>query len=339
MIDDSSVSRDLLTYILETDPRLKVIGYAENGEEALNGLKYQTADVITMDINMPIIDGFETTRRIMQTKPIPIVIVSSSYNRDESEKSFLAIEAGALAIIQKPQGIYDHSLILELLEIIHTISGSKLITRRKGLSNSTSLLPKSREQNLHAYPISAIAIGASLGGPIAVQKILSSLPSNIPVPILLVQHISKGFTQGFADWLQKSSNLRIKIAEHREFAQPGCVYIAPDENYMTILEGNIIALESIPKDDPKPGIGKLFLSMAKAYGPRAIGVILTGMGKDGAAELLDMRQRGALTIAQDESSCVLFGMPKEAIQLGAAKLVLPLDEIAETLMKVIKHPV
>lgn len=352
IVDDSPLARDLLTYIIEKDPSLKIIGFAENGEEALVWLKYQTPDVITMDIMMPVLDGFDTTRRIMQTKPTPIVIVSSGYNHEDWEKSFMAIEAGALAIIQKPQGIYDNPLINELLETIHLIAGSKLITRRKSDSRvKLDSIPSKNEfttiENgsshqaskgpIHHSPIQGIAIGASLGGPMAVEKIISSLPENLPVPIFVVQHISIGFTKGFAEWLQRSSKLKVKLAENLEQAVPGCVYVAPDACFMTIHPHNIIKLESMPADNVKFGIGKLFESMAKTYGENSIGVILTGMGKDGSTELLEMYKNGALTIAQNEESCVLFGMPKEAIRIGAAGLVLHLDNIAETLVQAIQE--
>lgn len=342
MVDDSQVARDLLTYVFETDPNLTIIGYAENGEEALKWLKYQTPDVITMDITMPGLDGFKTTRRIMQMKPTPIVIISSGYNQEDQDKSFLAIEAGALAIIEKPQGIHDARLIHDLLETIHTISGSKLISHQQQMISKPVSPPSiSRaysEQTEHTHHISAIAIGASLGGPIAVEKILSQLPADFPVPIFLVQHISKGFTKGFAVWLQKTSKLSIKLANNGEHALPGYVYIAPDGATMTIQAGNMISISNDDKMHLQPSVGKLFQSIAQIHGPHAIGVLLTGMGKDGAAELLQMRKKGAFTIAQDEESCVIFGMPKEAIKIGAAKQILHLDQIAETLQRLSNNP-
>lgn len=333
MVDDSPVARDLLTYVLETDPALQIIGYAQNGEEALQWLKYQTPDVITMDITMPLMDGFAATRRIMQIKPTPIVIVSSYYDYQDSEKSFQAMQAGALAIMQKPQGIHDRYLIKELLETIHLIHGCKLVTRRLQPLEQTLAQDNPPLTEIHGEPILAIGIGASLGGPVAVEKILSALPSTLPVPIFLVQHISLGFTKGLADWLQKSCKLKIKIATDGEVAQAGCVYLPPDGYFMHVKKDNLIKLVPQGIDDHRPGIGQLFQSMAHVYGPRAIGIILTGMGKDGAAELLMMREKGAFTIAQDEESCVLFGMPKEAIKLGAAKQILPLEKISETILR------
>ncbi len=340
IVDDSEVAREMLTFILELDPKIKVIGWGKNGEEALRWLKKGIPDVITMDINMPILDGFETTRCIMETHPIPIVIVSSGYNAEYTENSFKAIAAGALAILEKPHGIKDEQNILELLHTIHMISGVKLIRRYpKKIKKEPSIIPASKNSSeciLHTHNITAIAIGASLGGPLAVEKILSSLPRSLPVPIFLVQHISNGFTQGFANWLQKSSNLNIKVAKDNELALPGHVYIAPDRLHMTVKKGGIIALHDGAPEPLKPSIGKLFRSVAEIYGSHAIGVILTGMGKDGAQDLLLMREKGALTIAQDEKSCIMFGMPKEAILLGAAKYILPLEVIPEALLNLIE---
>jgi two-component system chemotaxis response regulator CheB len=185
------------------------------------------------------------------------------------------------------------------------------------------------------HTIEAIAIGASLGGPIAVEKILSLLPAALPVPIFLVQHISDGFTKGFADWLQRSSHLIVKLAENGEIPKAGTVYIPPDGYHMKITDSRTIALHFKGKTPGEYGIGQLFGSMAMAYGAHAIGVLLTGMGRDGAEGLLEMRHRGAATIAEDESSCVIFGMPKEAIKIGAAQFILHIDKIPEQILRLI----
>lgn len=337
LVDDSPVARDLLGYILEGDPAIKIIGYAQNGEEALMWLKYQTPDVITMDINMPLLGGFETTRRIMQIKPVPIVIISSHYTNESLAKQFEALEAGALAILPKPQGIHDKLLIQEILDTIHMVAGTKLITRRPVKNEKLSVSPaKPPLDSGKQHHFEAVAIGASLGGPNAIEKILSSLPANFPVPIFMAQHISKGFIRGFVDWLQKSSRLQLRIPHPDEIALPGKVYIAPDSFHMTVNKNNVIALEPAERAS-KPAISKLFKSMAQTYGAQAIGVLLTGMGDDGAVELLEMKQKGAFTIAQNEESCILFGMPKEAIALGGATQVLPLEDIAEAIVHLVEQ--
>lgn len=336
VVDDSAVSRELLKYIIEEDPQLKVIGMVESGEKALQFLKDHKPDVITMDIVMPGMDGFEVTRRIMETRPVPILIISGVYSCDDVAKTFQSIEAGALAILEKPQGVQAQHYMEESEEIratIKSISEIKLITR----FNKTSLSASKgiSEDDLESYQ--AVAIGGSLGGPQALHQIFSQLPADFAAPIFIVQHISDGFVQGLVNWLNTISALKIKVAEHQEIALPGHVYIAPCKFHMEIKPGNKILLtDEFSQDLLKPSVARLFRSMAETYGRQAIGVLLTGMGRDGAEELLLMKNCGAYTIAQDENSCVLFGMPKEAIQLGAAKNILPLDEIAPMLEKLVK---
>lgn len=329
IVDDSRVACDLLTYIIESDPELKVIKVAKSGEEALDWLKGESVDVITMDLQMPGMNGFEVTRRIMETKPIPIVIITSAYTTANTEMAFRAIEAGALAILEKPKGGSNEKYGFQVKEIIHTlkmISEVKLV--RKWGTKPAQKFPLPIKEKKGAE-IRAVAIGASLGGPPAIAEILSNLPFSFPVPILIVQHISAGFIEGFIKWLQRGCSLPIHLATQGVKALPGHVYIAPDHYHMEIKKDNIIFLSSA---STQPSIGRLFLSMAYTHGSHGLGVILTGMGRDGAHELLIMKQHGACTIAQDESSSIMFGMPKEAIALGAAQLVLPLHKIAPALI-------
>lgn len=346
IVDDSPAFRKLLAHIIESSPHLKVIGFAENGEEALKFLQKETPDVITMDIIMPKMDGFETTRRIMQFKPIPIIIISANYSKEDIDKSFKALDAGALAIMEKPVGRADkryNIMAQSIIESIHVIAEIKFITQSRSSllkktdeiskGKSTPLLPKTRP----SLEIDIIGIGASLGGPQAISHILSELPTSFPVPILIVQHISTGFTQGFVDWMQTMTDLKVKLATDREKILPGYVYIAPEDFHMEAAKEHLIRLVNAPaKGILKPAVSHLFRSLAINYGPHSLGVILTGMGQDGAEELLLMRKSGAITIAQDKESCFMFGMPKEAIQMGAVTLVLPLSHIAMTLKRLVQ---
>ncbi len=340
VVDDSSVARELLTFIIDSDPQLKVIGYANDGEAALKFLEHETPDVITMDIFMPKLDGFETTRRIMETHPIPIIIISAGYDSSQVEKSFRAINAGALAILPKPAGPGDplYSIVAqEIVETIKVAHGVKLIKRRPQFASPPVYNPERSadgyiETNIvSGCSIKAIAIGASLGGPPALAAILSELSPSFPVPIFIVQHIAVGFAQGFADWLDTMTNLNVVLAKNHEQAKPGWVYVAPETHHMEVTADNAIAYIEHNKEHLFPSVAHLFRSMAYAHGPRGVGVILTGMGKDGAAELLLMKKQGAFTIAQDEESCVMFGMPKEAIAIGAATRVVPIQKIASLL--------
>lgn len=338
IVDDSRTARELLTHIIESDPELKVVGYAEDGEKALQWLRNETCDVITMDIHMPHINGFEVTQKIMETKPIPTVIISSGYTPTDNLMAFKALEVGALVILEKPAGLGDamyHQKAQEIVETIKMISGIVVLTRRhkKSIDNS-KILPMVSELKRE---IKAIGIGASLGGPLAIAQILENLPSSFPVPLFIVQHIAAGFSKDFIRWLQERSALRICIAKDGEIAQPGCVYVAADKCQMEIKHGNLISLDHNPTSEIQPSVGHLFKSLALTYGPHCIGVILTGMGRDGAAELLLMKQKGAYTIAQNEESCLMFGMPKEAIAIEAASQILPLNEIAHSLISLVSN--
>lgn len=334
IVDDSRVSREMLSHIFESDPDLKVIETASNGEDALHWLKTNSPDVITMDILMPNIDGFEVTRRVMETKPIPIVIISAAYSPQDSIQAFRAMEAGALAIIPKPSGFGDTEYLQktkEIIDTVKTIADIKLVKRRVRASVPGQNKQQQLIQSEVIGPVEAVAIGASLGGPAAISVIISQLPASFPVPIFIVQHIARGFTPGLVSWLQGYTVLPVHLAEQDLQAQPGCIYVAPDGYHMEIKNGGIINLTSTPDDGLRPSVGRLFKSMAETYGARAIGVILTGMGKDGAKELFHMRKAGAQTIAQDADSCIVFGMPQEAIALGAAQHIIPLNMIAEAL--------
>lgn len=333
VVDDSRVARELLTHVIESDPKLKVVGCAEDGEQALQWLRTESCDVITMDIHMPHLNGFEVTQRIMESKPLPTVIVSAGYTSGDNGLAFRAIEAGALAILEKPMGLGDVNYVRKAKEIVHTIkmiSGIKVVTRhhKPSVERLTPLFPKKIVEHTE---IKAVGIGASLGGPLAIAKILEELPFSFPVPIFIVQHIAAGFSEDFIIWLQERSQLRIYLAKNKETAKPGCVYIAADACQMEIKNEGVISLDYTNTSGIQPSVGHLFKSLADVYGPHCIGVILTGMGRDGAAELLVMKKRGAYTIAQDEESCLMFGMPKEAILLGAACQVLPLNMIASAL--------
>lgn len=337
IVDDSRVSRDLLTHIIEKDPELRVVGVAEDGFSALRWLNIHTPDVITMDIQMPAINGFEVTRRIMETKPIPVVIITSTFTSSNADMAFHAMEAGALAILEKPTGYGESNYYLKEQEIINTIkivADIKLIKKR--IIGKIVDTPVSFQLDDNIQEIKAIAIGASLGGPPAIAEILSRLPSSFPVPIFIVQHIAAGFVDGFIKWLQERCQLPIKLAANNENALPGYVYIAPDKYHMEVTKENSILLDSFSSQNPQPSVGRLFRSMANAYGPHCVGVILTGMGRDGAQDLLLMKQRGAYTIAQDEQSCVMFGMPREAIEIGAVRKVLSLDKIATALIYLVR---
>lgn len=347
IVDDSMVASELLAYIINSDPDLKVIGCVENGEKALEFIRHNKPDVITMDIIMPKMDGFEATRRIMATTPIPIIIVSSIYKKENVEKSFQAMEAGAIEILEKPRGFQDpyyQDLATSLVKTIKIVAGTKLVTRKFVTSGEKSVheaTPRTNHQDSSwTGKAEVVAIGSSLGGPQALNTIFSGLSSSFPVPILVVQHISSGFTQGFVDWLSESCSLEISLAKNKEIALPGHVYVAPDNVHLEIDKKNVMHLvDAPPEAGLRPAASRLFRSVANVFGSNGIGIILTGMGRDGVEDLLLLKQKGGMTIAQSQESCLMYGMPKEAIAIGAARQVVHLDQIANTLKKLVsKYP-
>jgi two-component system chemotaxis response regulator CheB len=341
VVDDSRVIRDYLVYLLESDPEIHVMGTADSGEAALEFLAEHRPDAILMDIHMPGIDGFETTRRIMSSSPVPIVVCTASTQFDQVNTAMRALEAGALAVLKKPKGLGDPDAEAEGIAIIRTLkvmSEVKLVRRW----DRPPTPPPAAAGPIPCEPIghdaAVVAIGASIGGPPAISQILSRLSPAFAVPILVVQHIAAGFTDGFAGWLATASGLPVHVAQDGETPLPGHVYVAGDDRHLRVgPRGELQTSRDAPCNGLRPSVGALFRSVDERFGRRAVGVLLTGMGRDGADELKLMADRGALTVAQDEESCVVFGMPAEAIRLGAARLVLPPGKIAELLTTVVRR--
>jgi len=335
VVEDSPVARELLVHILGCDTKIHVAGTASNGDEALEAVERLEPDVITMDIYMPGMDGFEATRRIMETHPTPIVIVTGNKIAKEISMAMHAMEAGALAVVQKPSGIGHPDYEAEAAEFVQTvklISEVKMVRRWGHLRQKTMFQPKVSVKFNKPDNIKLAAIGVSTGGPPVLQTILSSLPKNLRYPVLIVQHMMAGFIEGFVEWLNQTSSLPVHVARHGEHPLPGHVYVAPDGFQMNVEIGGRISLKKdIPEYSLCPSVSFLFRSVAEVFGNKAVGILLTGMGKDGAKELKLMREKGAITIAQDKESSVIHGMPGEAINLDAAMYVLPPEKIAAVL--------
>lgn len=338
--EDSIVIQEFLKNILESDPDIQVIGTADDGEKAIEAVRKSRPDVVTMDINMPYLNGFDATRRIMETNPTPIVIVSGEWDTKHVETTFRAMEAGALACVARPSGIGHPDSAASMEELIRTVksmSEVKVIKRwprvqKKGTGSlnketcaAETAIPLGRE-------IKVVAIGASVGGPIALQTILAAIPSDFNAPIVIVQHISAGFTQGLVEWLSMTSAIPVHLGRHGEKILPGHAYVAPEHLQMKVMKDGVISLsEDDPQDGLRPSVSCLFRSIADVYGKNAAGVLLTGMGRDGAQELRLMKDKGAVTIVQNEETSVVFGMPGEALRVGGAAYVLPLEAIAQML--------
>jgi len=326
VVEDSAVVREFLIHVLSSDPGIRIVGIARDGEEALDAVRRHRPDVVTMDIHMPKMDGLEATRRIMETDPTPIVIVSGSRDTDELALTFEAIEAGALALQSRPAGI-GHALheatARALVQTVKLMSEVKVV-RRWPRVRPDARTARPAETGLRApATMRVVAIGASTGGPPVLQSILAGLPKTFPVPLLIVQHMAVGFIHGFAGWLAHSIDLPIRVAADGDRLLPGHVYLAPDDHQMKVdRQGRVALTKDAPENGLRPSVSCLFRSVADVYGGGAVAGLLTGMGRDGAEELRVLREKGAITFAQDKESSVVHGMPGEAIRLDAAMQVL-----------------
>ncbi len=327
--EDSAVTREHLVYLLHQDAGLRVVGTARDGLEAVEQAERLRPDVILMDVHMPRMNGYEATRRIMERIPTPIVMVSASSSRDEAAAAFEAIKAGALTVMDKPGAPDrpDHAEVARrLVETVKLMAEVKVVRRWPRRERPVPPPPPLTNAD---RKVQLIAIGASTGGPAVVAEILGALPAGLAAPILVVQHIAPGFSTGLAEWLGQRTRLAVKLAEPGEPARPGMVYLAPDGSQMGITKDGRIRLTKEPAEGGFcPSVTHLFESVADAYGRAAAGILLTGMGRDGAAGLRKLLGAGAVTIAQDEETSVVFGMPGEAIRLGAAEYVLAPAQIA-----------
>ena len=328
VVDDSALMRRVLCDIINSDERFKVVDEANNGLVALNLLQQNTYDAVVLDVNMPKMDGIEFLRKLMPQHPMPVVMVSSL-----NSKVFDALKAGAVDFVNKPSGLTKEQL--------GDFIKNELVTKIKIASTvKISNLKKTKfDENKHGqqevgsiYNKKVLAIGASTGGTEAIYSVLMGLNSDVP-GIVITQHMPPGFTKMFADRLNNQTKLHVKEAATGDFIKPGHVLIAPGDKQMKVVKiGDMYKVECF--NGPKvsghcPSVDVLFESVAQACKGDAMGVILTGMGADGAKGLLKMKQAGAYTIGQDESSCIVYGMPKVAMELGAVGCQVSLDKIPE----------
>jgi two-component system chemotaxis response regulator CheB len=337
VIEDSLTVRKRIVEMLSERDEFEVVGEAEDGKVGIELCQSLRPDVVTLDMMMPIMTGLAATEYIMAYCPTPILIVSSSTNRGELFRTYEALAAGALDVMEKPSsGEPDGAWENKLASTLRLISRIKVITHpraRLGLQRQRQEEPKLSNSQTGAFRL--IAMGASTGGPGAVRQLLRGLPSDFPLPILLVIHLDKAFSTAFAEWLDGESPLRVAFAKDGErLSEPGQgrVYMAPPDQHLMLRDGRLWLDNAAERHSCRPSVDVLFESVAKETGKSAIACLLTGMGRDGAAGLLMLRQTGALTVAQDEASSVVYGMPREAALLGAAAKVLPLDQMAPSII-------
>lgn len=334
IVEDSSVVAMLLKAIFQQEPDMQVVGHARNGREGVQMAHELKPDLITMDIRMPLMDGFEATRMIMADNPIPIVVVSSSVDDEELRITFRAIEEGALAVMEKPRG-FTHpdfeTIRRDLLDTVRAMSQVKMFRRHKfERPSDVDIYETAIHQRTKAYEL--LAIGCSTGGPQVLHQIFSLLPIGFPVPIVVTQHISKGFIGGLVAWLAGNTLLNVKLAEQGENLRAGTIYFAPDDRHLLVARSPSGLTVNLNQDAPyngfRPSVSQMFNSIARTCQYHGIGALLTGMGADGADGLLSMRSAGSHTVVQDEQSAVVYGMPGAAIALDAVDQVVMLDRMS-----------
>jgi two-component system chemotaxis response regulator CheB len=358
VVDDSLVVRDYLAHILGADPGMEVVGFASNGKQAVERNLELEPDVITMDIHMPVMDGVEATRQIMQQRPVPIVVVSVDFDPSDLKGAFSAMKAGAVHSIRKPRnpGHPEASADQQALcEAVRAMSEVRVVRRRPprspapphtgpssrstssiasiaghptssaGSSRGASLGSKSRPRR----PTRLAAIGASTGGPPVIERLLRQIPTDLGYPIVIVQHIAAGFLPGMVRWLDQQLPIPVRIAKNSQLLEPGSVYFAPEDAHLSLSPFGRTRLHpgSPPEHKNRPSVSWLFRSVAEVVGPAAVGVLLTGMGEDGSAELGLIREQGGLTLAQDQASSAVWGMPGRAVELGSVDLQLDPEAI------------
>ncbi|TAN48675.1 MAG: chemotaxis-specific protein-glutamate methyltransferase CheB [Methylococcaceae bacterium] len=334
IVDDSPLVRDMLADILMSDSGISVVGMAKNGLEAISLTQSLKPDVVAMDITMPVMDGLEAIEKIMSTTPVPILVIS---DLDHSKIAFSALSKGALEVYQKASA--SEAMAKELIAKVKLLAKVKVIRHispNNGRGSGRSVkLPEPPKASSQSFQV--VAIASSTGGPRALAQIFSSLNEAFPVPIVVAQHMNDGFVQGLVDWLNGVSPIKVKFAADGELLRAGCAYFAPAGTHITVNAKGRVILQARAADDLfHPSCNQLLVSVGKAFGAYGVGIILTGMGDDGVEGIRCIREQGGYTIAQDEASSVVYGMPRVAIEQGVVDWVSPIGEIAGLLKQRIR---
>jgi two-component system, chemotaxis family, protein-glutamate methylesterase/glutaminase len=346
IVEDSAVVRQLLEHIIGGDPRLEIVAVATSAEEALEILQHISPDIISLDIRLPGMNGFEATRRIMRDKPTPIVVCSASVEAEDLKITMTALRAGALAVVEKPVGTTrdDYERIARTLCTQLAIMSEVKVVRQRGFTAAASRTSRkdvqrhtarSSARETHGTPLRVLGIGASTGGPNAVVQVLTDLGPRFPLPVLLVQHMMPSFLAGFASWLESVTPFRAVIARNGEIVVSGTVYLAPPDYHLQLEADRIRLTQDPPASLQRPSATVMFQSMARTLGDSGLGILLTGMGDDGADGLLELRRAGGYTVAEHESTAVVYGMPRAAVDRGAACDCLPLNDIAPRIRELV----
>lgn len=332
LVDDSQSVRAVLRRFFSKTPDIQVAGEAEDGEQAVRAVLDVQPHVVVMDIQMPIVDGYVAIEQIMGVRPTPIIVLSSRATRNQMQTAFEAIRRGALEVLPKPEDTASWQQLAESLpETVRAVAQVQARPKPRSRRSRTPVPPFAGPQALRW-----VAIGASTGGPAAIRDFFEEVPAEPPVSFLVVQHIASGFELGFADWLNKEFPFDVRLARDGDRPRPGAVRIAPGGSHLLLEPGGVLHLDTHTpaRRGHRPSVDELFLSCAESCPGEVAGVLLTGMGSDGVEGLLALRKAGGLTMAQDEASSIIFGMPRVALEKGAAEVSLPPRALARTLTRV-----
>lgn len=332
--DDSALIRSMLKAAVESQSDMRVVGLASDPLMARDLIKATNPDVMTLDIEMPKMDGLDFLEKVMRLRPMPVVMISS-LTQSGSEATIRALELGAVDVVAKPRANDSSAFAASAQDICEKIRTAYKARVRRVSAPTHTPVGQGTQLPARASSDRVVCIGASTGGTEAIREVLTRLPGQCP-PVMLVQHMPEMFTGSFANRLDSLSALRVKEAEHGEMLKPGHAYLAPGHSHLLLARRGGSYYCELSKADPvnrhRPSVDVLFESVAAQFGGGALGVLLTGMGKDGARGLLAMRNAGSWTLAQDEASCVVYGMPREAALIGAAAEVAPLNDIARRIV-------
>lgn len=340
--DDSAVSRKLFQRIISMAEGFEVIGVARDGSEAIEKVLLLKPDVVSMDINMPNTDGIEATKKIMNASSLPIIIVSSLYNKHEKDLAVKALAAGAVHIMSKPHGI-THPLFEKdcknYIRMLKIMSEVKVVSRKDRTAKAGSVfIPAGKRFSPQRIRPEIVVIGSSAGGPQVLKILLENIPQSFPLPVVIVQHMEKSFSTSFNSWLNTYSNMPVSIARNGEEVLGGNVYIAPGGNHLEFRQKGVLSIfpEIENSKGHTPSVARMFKSVMNIYKDKTLAIMLSGMGRDGSDEMLQLRETGAYTIAQSQSSCLVFGMPGEVVKKGGACVSLNPEEIIEELKNLVK---
>ncbi len=332
VVDDSSFMRKILTDILSRDPGICVVGQGRDGADALVKLELLKPDVITLDIEMPNLDGFGALKEILNRRPTPVVMLSS-LTQEGAEATMRCLELGAVDFIGKPSGSISldiEKIAGEIISKVKSAAGARVHTKQQMHIQS----PQAYHKPGGHEKISVLAIGSSTGGPRALQQVVPMLPADLGIPIVIVQHMPAGFTASLAQRLEKSSGFIVREAVDGDRLKAGVILVAPGGSHLVFDNGGVARLTNEPPiHGVRPAVDVTMLSLLRVYGPHLLAVLLTGMGKDGARALKQVTDAGGLTFGEDESTCVVFGMPKAAFDLGGVSCLLPLSQIAPAITR------